>query len=145
MGSGYHYFDISTLPRLHHVVWCRVPIANNGSAKLGGTVRPALVRGSARDKSSGRSRLWVSYGSAQLALSKRRHTDLIIMNAGRLAELDLPHAVRFNLGLANWLPWASEFFAPPEHSFYIVAGPLSELEKLRLRRCLLRRGIATAL
>ena len=41
-GLSYHCFHISTLRRLHYVVWCRIPIRNNGSVKLGDTVRPAF-------------------------------------------------------------------------------------------------------
>jgi hypothetical protein len=67
--------------------------------------------------------------------------DLIIQNSERLSHLDLPMAVRFDLGLTNWLPWASEFFAAPEHSPYITAGQLSEAEVCRLRACLKARGM----
>lgn len=141
MGNRYHYFHISTLPRLHHIVWCRLP----EDGKPGRTVRPALVRGSKFDPSNGRSALFVSYGTIHLDLNKRNHIDLVIQNASRLNDLNLPMAVRFDLDLTNWLPWADEFFAPPEHSLYIVAGPLTEAEKARLRVRLQRRGIITAL
>ena len=144
MGMRYHYFHISTLPRLHHIVWCRLP-GGNGQSEPGHTVRPALVRGSKRETKTGRGALLVSYGTKHLQLNKCRHIDLIIQNARRLHELDLPTAVRFDLGLTNWLPWATEFFSPPEHSLYIVAGPLTEIEQRRLRRCLKRRGIIQAL
>ena len=145
MGHSYHYFHISTLPRLHYVVWCRLPTGNNGKTDWGRTVRPALVRGSERDRKSSRGRLLVSYGTTQLNQNKHRHLDLIIQNSERLQQLDLPMAVRFDLSLTNWLPWASEFFAPPQHSLYIVAGPLTEVEKHRLRMRLRRRGIIQAL
>jgi hypothetical protein len=134
MGSKYGYFHISTLPRLHHILWCRFPATSS-------TVRPALVRGSKRDPTTGRSGLLVSYGTTKLEFATRRHLDLIIQNSARLHQLDLPMAVRFDLDLANWLPWATEFFAPPEHSLYIVAGPLTDSEHRRLRVCLKRRGI----
>jgi hypothetical protein len=137
MGSRFEYFHISTLPRLHHVVWCRLP---QDGGKLGSTVRPALVRGSKRDPSTERAALLVSYGTTKLNSIKRGHLDLIIQNNLRMTQLDLPMAVRFDLGLTNWLPWASEFFAPPEHSLYVVAGPLNDAELTRLRACLKRRG-----
>lgn len=140
MGSRYKYFHISTLPRLHHIVWCRLP----QGGQFGLTVRPALVRGSKRDPKTGRGGLQVSYGNANLDTVKCAGRDLIIQNSSRLDQLDLPTAVRFDLGLTNWLPWAEEFFAPPEHSLYIVAGPLSDPEKERLRDCLRRRGIPIA-
>jgi hypothetical protein len=142
MGLRYQYFHISTLPRLNYVVWCRVPEADGSPGK---TVRPALVRGSKRDPTTGRGALWVSYGTTKLNLTARDRCDLIIQNSARLDQLNLPSAVRFNLDFANWLPWAAEFFAPPEHSLYIVAGPLNDLERGRLRRCLQRRGIIQAL
>lgn len=139
MGTRYQYFHISTLPRLHHIVWCRLP--EDGETTPGQTVRPALVRGSKRDPTTGRGALLVSYGTTHLQLNQRNSLDLIIQNAERLHQLDLPMAVRFDLGLTNWLPWASEFFSPPVHSLYIVAGPLSEAERNRLRLRLKRRGI----
>lgn len=108
-------------------------------------MRPALVRGSKRDNKSGRGALLVSYGTTQIDSNHTRGIDLTIGNAERLMNLDLPHAVRFDLGLTNWLPWASEFFEAPAHSLYIVAGPLNATEIKRLRACLLRRGIITAL
>jgi hypothetical protein len=143
MGQRFDYFHISTLPRLHHIVWCRLPEGND--LKPGGKVRPALVRGSKRDPATGRGGLLVSYGTTKLQLNRRGSVDLTIQNHVRLHQLDLPMAVRFNLDFANWLPWASEFFAPPAHSLYIVAGPLNETEKMRLRVRLARRGIIQAL
>ena len=131
MGSGYNYFHISTLPRLHYIVWCRVP-RTNGTIQLNSVVRPALVRGTERNPVNGRGRVLVSYGTTKLELNARRLLDLIIMNAGRLNELDLPSAVRFNLDMSNWLPWAPEFFGPPTHSQYVIAGPLTEIERARL-------------
>jgi hypothetical protein len=87
----------------------------------------------------------VSYGTTNLDATRRRHVDLIIQNYDRLCQLNLPMAVRFDLGLTNWLPWAAEFFHPPEHYLYIVAGSLSEAECKRLRLCLNKRGIITSL
>jgi hypothetical protein len=144
MGMRYHYFPITTLPRIHEIVWCRLP-GDNGGDQVGHTVRPALVRGSKRDPTTGRGALYVSYGTRHLQINRRSSVDLIIQSAKRLMELELPMAVRFDLGLANWLPWASEFFAPPEHSLYIVAGRLNEVEIIRLRNKLKRRGIIQAL
>jgi hypothetical protein len=139
----YNYFHISTLPRLHNIVWCRLPEGDD--LKPGTKVRPALVRGSKRDPATGRGALLVSYGTTKLDSNRHNHDDLIIQNFERLCQLDLPHAVRFDLGLENWLPWAEEFFAPPTHSIYMVAGPLNEVEKGRLRQRLKRRGIIQAL
>ena len=144
MGNRFHYFQVSTLPRLHQIVWCRPPEAGNGF-KEGRTVRPALVRGTKHDPTTGRGAVLVSYGTTRLDINKHTPIDLIIQHAARLAELDLPSAVRFDLGLSNWLPWASEFFAAPEHSFYIVSGSLNDREKTRLRNALKRRGIISAL
>ena len=87
----------------------------------------------------------MSYGSAHLNMNECREKDLIIQNAERLDDLNLPIAVRFDLGLQNRLPWASEFFQPPEHYFYVVAGSLNDAEKRRLRVCLRNRGIIQAL
>lgn len=139
MGLGYKYFHISTLPRLHQIVWCRMP-RGNGSLHLSESVRPALVRGIERDTKTGRGRVLVYYGTTKLETLKRRHLDLIIMKASRLNELDLPSAVRFNLDRCNWLPWAEEFFGAPAHSTHMIAGSLSEMEKARLRNCLRFRG-----
>jgi hypothetical protein len=77
--------------------------------------------------------------------NKFGHIDFIVQNAARLDELDLPMAVRFDLSQANWLPWAAEFFEPPEHSLYVVAGVLNENERKRLRSRLKRRGVLVAL
>lgn len=143
MGLNYDYFHISTLPRLHHIVWCRLP--EDDAGKPGSTVRPGLVRASKRDPTTGRGGLLVSYGTTKLDFATRNHLDLIIQNAERLDQLDLPMAVRFDLSLTNWLPWASEFFAPPEHSIYMVAGPLSAAEHGRLHACLRNRGIVLAM
>jgi hypothetical protein len=87
----------------------------------------------------------VSYGTTHLDINKRTAVDLILQNYERLYDLELPHAVRFDLGLANWLPWCSQYFTPPAHSAYMVAGLLSKDEILLLRSKLLKRGIITAL
>jgi hypothetical protein len=108
-------------------------------------VRPALVRGTRRDTKTNRGAVQVSYGTTNLNSNQYGRIDLIIQNAARLRDLDLPHAVRFDLGLSNWLPWCAEFFSPPEHSLYIIAGPLTEQEKTRLRQRLRRRGVIQAL
>lgn len=142
--AGYNYFPLSTIPRLHYIVWCRVPKAN-GALAASDTVRPALVRGTERNTKTGRGRVLVSYGTTKLRLNKCRHIDFIIEKAERLNQLDLPMAVRFDLGLENWLPWASEFFGPPAHSNHMIAGTLTEPEKTRLRRCLQRRGVKPAM
>lgn len=141
MGS-LNYHHISTLPRLHYIVWCRLPDAEG---RPGGVVRPALVRATKRDNKSGRAAVLVSYGTTVLDTNRCRGIDLIIQNNGRLSQLDLPQAVRFDLGLSNWLPWAVEFFEAPEHSLFMVAGPLNASEIERLRACLRERGVVTAL
>src|SRR5437764_14286 len=87
-----------TLPRLHHVVWCRLPDANGDP---GGTVRPALVRGTERHPPTKRGAVFVSYGTTKLDSNKCGSVDLIIQNAERLDQLDLPMAVRFDLGKTN--------------------------------------------
>lgn len=103
-------------------------------------MRPALVRGSKRHPPTQRGALLVSYGTTQLDSNNCAHKDLIIQNAKRIDELDLPSAVRFDLGLTNWLPWAAEYFQPPAHSLYVVAGPLSASEISKLRHRLKSRG-----
>jgi hypothetical protein len=142
MGLNLNYLHTSTLPRLHHVVWCRLP-ESNGSP--GSNVRPALVRGTKRDRSRNRGGVLCSYGTANLNLSECGLVDLIIQNWERLDELELPQAVRFDLDLENWLPWCAEFFCAPAHSPYIIAGPLSSEEIGALRMLLKRRGIITEL
>ncbi|MTV14921.1 MULTISPECIES: hypothetical protein [Bradyrhizobium] len=87
----------------------------------------------------------MSYGTTKLESNKYGQTDLIIQNAGRLDQLGLPMAVRFDLSTANWLPWVHEFFQPPEHSLYVVAGPLTGHEIVRLRARLAKRGFIQAL
>jgi hypothetical protein len=137
-----HYFHESTLPRLHHIVWCCLPTADG---QLGETVTPALVRGTRRHPPTKRGAVSLSLGTTKLDTNNCARTDLIIQNAIRLDELGLPIAVRFELGKEILLPWASEFFQPPEHSIYIVAGPLSEAEKARLRTRLVQRGLLHAM
>jgi hypothetical protein len=87
----------------------------------------------------------LSLGTTKLDTNNCAASDLIIQKAARLDVLNLPMAVRFDLGTAIWFPWADEFLQPPEHSFYVVAGPLSEPEIGRLRRALQSRGIIQAL
>ena len=87
----------------------------------------------------------MSYGTSHIDYIDRSAFDLIIQNNERMNELELPMATRFNLDFANWLPWCSEFFCPPEHSQYVIAGPLSQSEKQILRARLKRRGIITEL
>jgi hypothetical protein len=142
MGLRFDYFHTSTLPRLHSIVWCRIP-ENDGSP--GANVRPALVRASKRDRVANRGAVWVSYGTANLQYNDRIAVDLIIQNFERLGELELPQAVRFDLDRFNWLPWCSEFFCPPAHSDYMVAGMLSSTEIAALRSKLKHRGIITEL
>lgn len=142
MGLRLTYFPTSTLPRLNHIVWCRL-LERDGS--FGTNVRPALVRGTKRDRGTDRGAVHVSYGTANLDILNRGSVDLIIQNYERLCALDLPQAVRFDLDRWNWIPWCAEFFCAPAHSTYLVAGPLSETEKVALRAKLKRRGIITAL
>lgn len=137
-----HYHHISTLPRIHHVVWCCLP---DPDGHPGSTVRPALIRATKRHPPTKRGAVWVSYGTTKLESNKYGQTDLIIQNAGRLDQLGLPMAVRFDLSTANWLPWVHEFFQPPEHSLYVVAGPLTGHEIVRLRARLAKRGFIQAL
>jgi hypothetical protein len=139
----YSYYDIATLPRLRHVVWCSVPNVETGEP--GTTVRPALVYSTKYNKTTHHGAVCVFYGTQSLNLPHSIKGDLVIQKAERLAELDLPTAIRFDLGLSNWLPWAYEFFRPPEHSIYVVAGPLSDAEVGRYRACLARRGIISAM
>jgi hypothetical protein len=99
MGLRFTYFPTSTLPRLHSIVWCRIP-EDDGSPGL--HVRPALVRSTKRDPTTNRGAVWVSYGTANLNIPKSNAVDLVIQNYERLRQLGLPHAVRFDLGLFNW-------------------------------------------
>src|SRR5258708_27928771 len=96
-----HYLDLSTLPRIHQIVWCRLPDANGGPR---GTVRPALVRGTKRHPPTRRGGVLVSYGTTKLDSNKCGQIDLIVQNNGPLADLELPMAVRFDLGTGHWLP-----------------------------------------
>ena len=136
------YFHESTLPRIHDIVWCRLLDAWGDPS---GSVTPALVRGSERHPPTQRGALLLSLGTTKLDLNNCRHIDLVIQNYIRLEELNLPMAVRFDLGTTVWFPWAVEFFQPPTHSMYIVSGRLSGSEILRLRTRLQRRGIIQAL
>jgi hypothetical protein len=140
MGLRLNYLHPSNLPRIHHIVWCRPP---EKDGTFGSNVRPALVRATKRDRKSNRSAIMVSYGTANLQYAMFKDIDLIIQNYERLCELELPHAVRFDLGLHNWLPWCSEFFCAPAHSAYILAGPLTKREIDLLRQKLKRRGYPT--
>jgi hypothetical protein len=142
MGLNLEYLHTSTLPRIHQIVWCCLHLADVAAER---TVRPALVRGVKRDPSTNRGAVLVSYGTSKLRFAECAHIDLILQNCERLSELDLPQAVRFDLGKSNWLPWCSEFFSPPEHSFHIVAGSLSQDEIRWLRDLLRERGIITEL
>lgn len=108
-------------------------------------MRPALVRETQYDPQSGRSAVRVSYGTTKLNTAQTRGLDFTIQNHERLDALGLPHAVRFDLGLFNWLPWGPDYFQPPEHDFGIVAGILTDSEKQRLRAALKRRGVLIAL
>ena len=136
------YFHESTLPRIHHIVWCRLPAADGSP---GSAVTPALVRSTERHPPTQRGALIVSLGTTKLDSNRCRPVDLIIQNAERLDQLNLPMAVRFDLGSTAWFPWAAEFFQPPEHSFYVVAGALTADEISRLRSKLKRRGIIQAI
>ena len=142
MGLRLNYLHPSTLPRLHSIVWCRLP-ETDGS--FGSNVRPALVRESMRDPAANRAALVVSYGTANLDFNNRSALDLILQNYERLCELELPHAIRFDLDRTNWLPWCSEFFCPPTHSAYILAGALTKTEVAALRARLKARRIITEL
>jgi hypothetical protein len=137
MGLRLNYLHASNLPRIHQIVWCRPP---EKDGTFGSNVRPALVRGTRRDRTTVRSAVMVSYGTANLEYHKLRNADFFIQNYERLCQLELPHAVRFDLGLYNWLPWCSEFFCAPAHSAYILAGALLPREIDLLRKKLRRRG-----
>lgn len=137
-----HYFHESTLPRIHQVVWCRLPEADGVP---GSSVRPALVRSTKRHPPTARGAVVVSFGTTILDTVNRALIDLVIQNNQRLMDLDLPHAVRFDLGQELQLPWAQEFFHPPAHSTFVVAGTLNANEIMRLRQRLHKRGKILAL
>lgn len=140
---NFRYYHLNTLPRLRDIVWCCVPDVELGG--LGLTVGPALVYATHRDPATGRGAVRIFYGHENLNLPQSMGWDLIIQNAERLDALDLPKAVRFNLGLSNLLPWAEEFFRPPAHSLHIIAGSLNEPEIKRYRAALAKRGIIHAM
>lgn len=137
-----HFFHESTLPRLHSIVWCCLP---NSDGSPGAAVTPALVRRTERNPRTKQGALMVSLGTTKLDTNGKGRHDLIIQNAERLDQLNLPMAVRFDLSNTVWFPWASEYFQPPEHSFHVVAGSLIESEKTRLRNRLAARGEFRAL
>ncbi|OSJ22124.1 hypothetical protein BSZ19_46905 [Bradyrhizobium japonicum] len=103
------------------------------------------MRSTRRHPPTGRGAVEVCFGTTILDTVNRATVDLVIQNNQRLMDLDLPHAVRFDLGHDLLLPWAQEFFHPPEHSTFVVAGTLNASEVFRLHQRLHKRGKLLAL
>jgi hypothetical protein len=139
---GWTYYDTTTLPRLHDIVWCRFP--EDEPFEPGPKVRPALVRGVKIDSESNRGAVNVSYGTTNLKWMKRRKVDLIIQNAAALKEIGLPMATRFDLDHNNVLPWCAEFFCIPKGYRSITVGSLNAVASTRLNKLLQWRGIIPA-
>ena len=136
---GWTYYDTTTLPRLHDIVWCRFP--EDEPFEPGPKVRPALVRGVKLDSTTNRGAVKVSYGTTKLKWPRRSRLDLIIQNAAVLAEIGLPMATRFDLDETNTLPWCAEFFCIPRGRHSIIVGHLNDSARRRLEKILQRRGI----
>lgn len=135
------YLGLETLPRLFDIVWCRFPEhtkPNEPAVK----VRPALVRLSAKDQTTGHGLLEVAYGTTNLKQDHRR-LDLIIMNSGEIDEVGLRQATRFDLDLIVQLPWCREYFRPPNGVDDVTIGKLTLAMQDRVRRLAgLRQQIA---
>lgn len=134
---GWNFFDISTLPRKYDIVWVMFPVGEDGLP--GPKLRPALVRATMQDKPGTRGGVVISYGTTKLKLGIRDKLDLVIQNAGQLSRLGLPAATRFDLDLISRVPWAEEFFCPPQHSNDICTGRLDDEQIERFLKKLRRR------
>lgn len=127
------YLDVSNLPRLYDIVWCRFP-ERKDPQEPATKVRPALVRSSAIDRERRVGLLEVAYGTTNLKFERRRNLDLIIMNSAHCDRLGLHQATRFDLDNVVRLPWCREYFLPPKGVLQVKIGTLDEMAKNRLKR-----------
>lgn len=68
----------------------------------------------------------VIFGTSNLKKESRRY-DFFVENMRDMDEAGLFQATRFDLDKHLWLPWAAEFFAPPNANYQNPAiGHLSE-------------------
>ena len=75
-------------------------------------LRPCLVIGVLKGKSTGNVAVKLTYGTKHLKFAQRRHLDLIIQNNADINAMGLAIATRFDLDSKNiiTLPWTEQFF-----------------------------------
>lgn len=110
MASNTHHIPrwVDAPPTPFDIVACYYPEEDpepGSSPKL----RPALVIGVLKGRSTGTFACDVYYGTKHLKLGSRDR-DLTIQNAADLAIIGLPTATRFDLDRKLLLPWTPDFF-----------------------------------
>ena len=132
------YYPASTLPAPYDIVWCRFPehldLGNPGPKS-----RPALVMKTAVAEERLTPEVRVMYGTSRLKREERPF-DFFVTNFRDMEEAGLYQATRFDFDRRLWLPWAEEFFAPPNAKYRNPAiGHLSTNSMKLLEITLLQR------
>lgn len=130
------YYPLTEIPASLDIVWCLFPL-EEAPKQPGPEPRPALVRAIAFDKGHTRALVEVTYGTSRI--KENRTLDLQIQNFKALEECRLEKATRFDLDRTIWLPWAVEFFRPPDRYEAVILGRLDQqscmqLEALKVAR-----------
>lgn len=146
---GWTFHDVTTLPELHDIVWCKWP-QREDKLLPGPTVRPVLVReAELRERLDGTQfgMVLVSYATSAGIDDISRQRDLVI-EANECKAAGLHKATRFSLNPRDrkWLPWSDEYFVPQiyvQNHAGIVCGSLTAGQRDRLRRALKHRGLVS--
>jgi hypothetical protein len=147
---GWTFYDLSSLPEIHDIVWCKWP-EREDKGKPGPVARPVLVR-ETRVMKKGEIRygaVVISYATGQGLDGKpiddaAREIDLCIEKPEEVKAAGLHKATRFSLNLADrkLLPWCEEYFVPPEYvkGAGLVLGRLTDQHRAKMLECMKRRG-----
>jgi hypothetical protein len=142
---GWTFYDLSSLPEVHDIVWCKWPQREDRNMP-GPVVRPVLVR-ETQIRQKGEIRygaVLISYATGQGIDEAARQLDLCIEKPADVKAAGLHKPTRFSLALADrkLLPWCLEYFVAPEYvkNVSLILGKLTDQQRELVRACLKRRG-----
>jgi hypothetical protein len=141
---GYSLYDLASLPRQYHIVWCLYPRREDKLAPRP-VARPTLVLDVRVNAEEKKAALIVAYGTGVLDEATQGKIDLIIDDWDEVRALGLHKPTRFALAPQSrmQLPWCAEYFVPPTYAAAagIIAGSLDDGQIRRLIACLAARNL----
>jgi hypothetical protein len=109
------WHPLSTLPKIHDVIWCRIP--HRETPDIPGDPHPCIVRDIERYEPLGQAIVHVTRGTTNLKKDTREFLDLIVELPGELTVCGLKEPTRFDLDDAqSKIPcdWDDVFFPNPK-------------------------------